>query len=395
MERCRLAILQLITKEMRDRKVAFIDRYIPYFVASTGCHLINMRNRVKHIYLRNKQPPDLRMHIMSVAPPGWCKTFFLEQFLGKYFSMFNGTNVGHAFLGKMTEAAWVGTIKFGAADEKTGEMSVNKIMGEAFKHKHDIVGIEEFSVLSEAMKGKGNTGSLDNALLTSLDSGNVYKSLAPGNLSYETCVTMWTGTQPGRFNLSAGLGRRFFFTEFIPRRVDMDIMDEADWEADSCSDDMGGLQEITDVLDEVKARIDGIQNISWDIAIKHELKKYPIPHYEKFLYRKCAMGYWLMSKDYGRDVVVELDATVKKMFKQEYSWRLNLKKGSQESQVLVILEEAGGLMKEHALKVRLLDFGVDWKHGTEIIGGMLHGRMIKLLNSTGGDRILSLVEGKR
>ncbi|GAH74472.1 unnamed protein product, partial [marine sediment metagenome] len=116
----------------------------------------------------------------------------------------------------MTGAGFVGTTKF-----KDGEKV--KELGLAEERPAAIIGIEEFSAVTNMFKAT-HSGELDTALLGALDSGYCYKRLASGPIKYQTFVTLQTGVQPARFNLSSGLGRRLLFIEFIPTRKDWNTL---------------------------------------------------------------------------------------------------------------------------------------------------------------------------
>jgi len=202
-----MSLLSLCMDELKYRKIGFVNEFAPFFIASTGCHLFNLRNKKDNIHLESGLMKDKRLHVMFVAPPGFSKSFWIKQFLKGDTCLYANTSLKKGFQGLMTEAGWVGTIKFITNAE--GETESKEFRGAAWRYRDGIIGIEEFSVLSDYFEGR--SGALDNAILTSLDDGSCYKSLAAGEMKYETNVSVFGGTQPTRFNLSSGLGRRFLF----------------------------------------------------------------------------------------------------------------------------------------------------------------------------------------
>ncbi|MBU0792030.1 MAG: hypothetical protein KKC55_16400, partial [Gammaproteobacteria bacterium] len=210
-------LMDTVLNYLKAREIVFSDRYMPYYVASAACHLCNIVNKEKQFYLESGAVPDLRLQIFLVSPPGYMKSFFLKILLDGPTSVFGGSIINTAFQGSMTEAGFVGTVKFGADDEPTTHY------GAAYEYSHHIVGIEEFNALTNAMKQE-HSSNLDNALLTALDSGMLVKRLGPGEISYSTNVTLFSGSQPARFDLSSGLGRRFLFIYFIPSKEEKELI---------------------------------------------------------------------------------------------------------------------------------------------------------------------------
>lgn len=90
-----------------------------------------------------------------LAPPGFSKTFWLEQFLRGIQAILKGSSIDIGFEGAMTEAGFVGTTKF-----VDGERRI--IRGCAKVFCDAIVGIEEFSALTEMMKAQYSK-QLDNS----------------------------------------------------------------------------------------------------------------------------------------------------------------------------------------------------------------------------------------
>ena len=207
-------VYEAILNELEARNVAYARKFPPYYISSLGCHIFNIMNQQKGIYTEAGLKVNTRQHIILVTVPGFGKSFWLRQFLENELSLVKGTKIGCTFESQMSEAGFVGTAKFnseGVAQESPGLCR---------NESNSIVGIEEFSAISAAVSQNYNAG-LDTALLTALDSGMVRKRLAAGKIEYQTNLSLWTGVQPARYELSSGLARRFLFLLLIPNFNDI------------------------------------------------------------------------------------------------------------------------------------------------------------------------------
>jgi len=351
---------ELMLRELEHRRCAHVEKFPPYFIASIGAHLFNTVNRVKRIYFEAGRLMDTRLHIMFVAPPGFSKTFWLEQFLRKGFGLLDDTFINTAFEGYMSEAGWVGTIRFGNG----GEPAVVK--GAAWTHRYSIIGVEEFSAISESMTSS-HSRQLDTAMLTSLDSGWVYKRLAAGSINYQTGATMWTGTQPQRFDLTSGLGRRFLFLQFIPTKKDRDMLTQRRREAKGITPDMKQLAAIKRGFQNIRMKLDDLKKIVFDRAIYDYLEKYRIPHYEEPLYERMLLGIALIRDEWKTVIRVGVDELGKMLVRQEAFWRDEIRRGTEQAEVLTILRDNEGKMKRKDLITELCYLGMDWERGEQVL----------------------------
>jgi len=177
----------LILTELEYRHCAYWNIYPWFYISSIGAHLFNVSSMVRQVLYISGLPYDTRMHIFLVTYPGFGKTFWLFQFLLPDTGLIAGTRVPVTFEGYVTEAGWVGQFS-GAADEENPES--NKRYGVAYQYATGIAGAEEFSGINAALS-QSHSKQLDSALLTSLDSGYVSKSLGPGSIKYKTSITLW------------------------------------------------------------------------------------------------------------------------------------------------------------------------------------------------------------
>ena len=179
-------IHEKILDELRSSKACHVDRFPPFYNFSIGAHLFNIFNKQTQTYFEARRIPDTRLQILFVAPPGGEKTFWMEQYLRGAQALLMDSSIETGWAGTMTEAGFVGTIKFENGEAKTSP-------GLCMRKSNAIVGIEEFAAISEAMKAE-YAKTLDPALLGALDSGWVYKDLAAGPLEYETHLTLWAAS---------------------------------------------------------------------------------------------------------------------------------------------------------------------------------------------------------
>jgi len=175
-------IFNLIEEEFVHRKCAHVDIYPRHFACSLGAHIFNLVNQETEVLVQSSIPVDLRQHIMFVAPPGFSKTFWMEQFVRGTWSILHETGIQHGFEGSTTEAGFVGS-----ATLVDGEPVITA--GLAKIYEWGICAFEEFSALTAMMRSH-HSRQLDAALLLALDKGYVVKRLRAGRIGYKTNVSV-------------------------------------------------------------------------------------------------------------------------------------------------------------------------------------------------------------
>ncbi|MEK6879650.1 MAG: hypothetical protein AABY22_08595, partial [Nanoarchaeota archaeon] len=73
---------------LKSLNILYVDKYIPYILCSIGAHVANLRNKKYEgvgnlFYGVSGSVPDLRLHLLTIAPPGFCleeKTPILTEF---------------------------------------------------------------------------------------------------------------------------------------------------------------------------------------------------------------------------------------------------------------------------------------------------------------------------
>ena len=358
---------------MTTRKVGFIDMVLPFYLSAACCHIINLENKKREFYFEHGQPADMRLHVFITAPPGYMKSFILKRFLDRQNSMFGQTSIKTAFMGQTTEAGFVGTIQL--ADGEPVQQP-----GMAYDFMDHILGIDEFSALTNTMT-TDHSKNLDNALLTALDSGYLIKRLAAGELRYETHLTLWAGSQPARFNLSSGLGRRFLFIYFVPTTYQQAQMRTFRRQGRGVVNDAKTADAVYHLTDKFVTSAATINEISYDDGIYTALDALDVPHYEEPLYEKMALGYSLATQPITPSFTVRLSDKISEMWQLEHDWRFKIKSGAQESQVMQFIVESPGI-DESTLKVKLMDFGMTFADVSASVDLLYRQRRIGIINDS-------------
>jgi len=367
-------LFELILEELKWRKSAQYERFPRFFISSIGAHLFNLTNQERRIYWQSGIMPNTRLHIMFVSPPGFSGTYWLEQFLRDDTAILKDSGVDSIFEGSITEAGFVGTVKF-----VDGTPVITA--GAAQMFNKSIIGIEEFSAITAMMQAP-HSRLLDSAMLAALDKGYVIKHLAGGRISYKTNLSLWCKTQPARYDLSSGLGRRFFFLNFIPTRKDREEVDNAYENGKNIKANIPRLLTIREKFKELQEMIKNIEIVSFDAKIRQHLRQRHIIHYERMLYEKMLIGYNIMRGKFGKELFVTLDDESINMINLEIYWRDEIRRGAQYAQAFAILRDNDGHIPEWKLKEELLLFGMDWVQGSSVIEELIR---LKALRRQGGE----------
>ncbi len=342
--------------ELKFRNCAYWDIYPWFYISSIGAHLFNVSSLVRQVLYISGLPYDTRMHMFLVTYPGFGKTFWLFQFLLQDTGLIGNTRIPVTMEGYMTEAGWVGQFT-GARDEEDPES--NKHYGIAFQYATGIAGAEEFSAINVALS-QSHSKQLDSALLTSLDSGYVSKSLGPGSIKYKTSITLWTGTQPARFDLTGGLGRRLTFMHFIPTDEDVELLRRTRREGFGKRHRTFNTVQARQQINLRKDEITQIKDVIMHKSIYEKLDKYKIMPYEEPLFERMAIGYWIMRGSFNDTLVLRMDKHLDRMFDLHYKWRGEVKRGSEFSQVLGYLRSQKNMKTEQSTYMNhLYNMGYD------------------------------------
>jgi len=297
------------------------------------------------------------------------KSFILKVLLSGPTSALGGTELKTTYSGNLTEAGFTGTIR---ATDDSGEPIIT--YGAAHDYADYIVGIEEFSALTTAMKQE-HSSNLDNALLTALDSGHLVKRLAAGEIRYDTDITLFAASQPTRFDLSSGLGRRFFFVNFIPSVAEKEKLKWCRRNSKGVRGDIGMLKKIGWDVTDVMKRIDELRSVKFTDEFMKSIDTLKVPHYIEPLFERLGIGYTIATTNFGSVLKVDITPELQKLMNVAKEWRTQISRGAEEQQVVRILE--AGEMGEIELKDELLDFGLQYGKSEELIGRLVKQKRIK------------------
>ena len=333
--------------------------------------MFNIINQEKHLFWAHGVIPNLRLHIMMVSPPGWMKSFTLKQMLRGPSSLFGETELNPVYASTMTEAGFVGTIKFGEGNEPV------RIPGLCEEYAESIIGIEEFSAIAQMME-VGYSRALDVAYLTALDDGWVTKRLAAGEIKFRTDMTLWAGTQPMRFDLTSGMARRLFFIQIVPTRRDKKIITVARRKGIGIVNKTEQTIIIGKLLNKLHKKIEKLEAIHFEKTLYKLMDRLGIPHFEESLYERLALGYNLVRTNFGKELFVRLDDTLRAMIIRGDQWRVQLKRGTRTAQVILTLRDYGGKMNINELRKILLDLSLSWSESSDIIRELIRDGTCKM-----------------
>jgi hypothetical protein len=359
-------------------KIAFASRFAPPFICSIGSHILNLENRKREFFTEHGRIGNLRVHVFFCAPPGHMKTLMLQKFLDGPTSIAGGVeDLQTGFEGAMTEAGFTGTIKV-----VNGEPV--KQFGAAYDHREGMIGIDEFAALTNSMKQEHSI-NLDSAMLTALDSGFVVKRLALGKIQYITDMTLLTGSQPARFNLTSGLGRRFIFIYFIPTRDESNEIKASRRQAKLAFPSTTTLYNLKANLHKMIESAHLVQKITFDKSIYDKLDRLSVPHYEEMLFERVAVGYTSAIQNGGGDstLAVTMDPELGNIFQKIYQWRLEIKKGAETTEVYQVVREMD-LCTVTQVKNRLTDFGLEYNKSTELLESLRRQGRIMFIKEKAG-----------
>jgi len=351
---------------LKQRGIQFVDEFIPYYLASFGCHMFNLANQAHKFYHYFDVLPDMRLHVIMVAPPGFSKSFFLKHLLHKDYGLLANIGIPVTFEGRMTEAGWTGRL----------DSSGSKTSGCAEIYARGIVGMEEFTALSLAMRQEHSL-TLEPALLASLDGGDVLKRVGPGVIKYTTWVTLWAGTTLARFDISGGLGRRFFYVYWVPKLADFKRLNDAVWRGENIKLPSNALQRFQGIVQNFIYNIDQVRSIRFDNSVRSLMDDRP--HFEQLLFRKFALGYWLVkhSDTISTNVTIQVTDELKALMEKAKKWRSQILADSEAWQVIAVVQSYGGSIPWGKLKAELIKYGINFMESDNLIRRLINNRQLK------------------
>lgn len=329
-----MSLFNLVMQEMHDRKAYLYETYTPFFICSYVAHAFNLLNQRDKIYWEGKRLPSMRCHLMFVAPPGYMKSFYMNNMGEPDSGIFSGSKLQMGFKQSMTEAGLIGTIR--VFEEVPYETD-----GVAKTYKDGILMVDEFSAITNAFKISYNN-QMDSQLLALLDHGRVNKDLAGGSISYQSNMTLWGGVQPARYDFTSGMGRRMIFMLFLPTRVDNDNLLDIMNTTRNMTVDPGKMQELWTEIDGWIEQMGQIKSIEFDSSVLRLYKRLNLNSFESPLFDRLLLSYHLAMYPASEHVVISAnDKIALDLVQREKKWRDDIVKGIPFIQIKRIIAMSG------------------------------------------------------
>lgn len=334
-----------------ESQIALVKKFLPPYICGIVNHILNIENQKREFYFEHGQVSNMRLHVFLCAPPGFMKTLILTKLLEGPHSILGGSeSVLSGFEGSMSEAGFVGSIKMINNEPIT-------TLGAAYEHKESILGIDEFAALTNIMKQEHSL-NLDNALLTALDKGYVRKRLAAGKITYSTQLSLFTGSQPARFDLTSGLGRRFWFEFFVPTKEEERRIKLMRRKGKNVPVPWGVLSDCRKFVDNIVSDVSQIKKITYSPSFYAMLDRINVPHYEEVLYEKFALGYYIAKQGVDSQIDISQTSDLYELIKQGNQFRVDLKAGAELSQLMIVIREMNNPSRSELTR-KMTDYGVE------------------------------------
>lgn len=326
-------IYDIVMDEVADRNIYKGEVYAPFFICSYATHCFNLVNQRREIYWESKRLPNLRLHLNFVAPPGFMKSFYMEQMGGGKYGIFRDTDIEIGYEQTLSEAGLVGTIR----NDGSGEV----IYGAASIYDKGCMLVDEFSGVTSAMKSQYNN-QMDTQLLAVLDHGRVRKRLSGGLLEYDTYMTLWAGVQPARFDLTSGLGRRLCYLLFLPTRTDNDMLMESIHKSRNLRPNLKELDELRRKIKKWRAQLERIEKLEFDDSVFNLYKGVGLFSFESSHFDRLILGYYLATHEPDVKMVVSAkEKGIRELVEREKSWRDSIVMGIDYVQMMKIIKVCG------------------------------------------------------
>jgi len=356
----------------KERKFIKTNLILPTYIASIGSHMFNFMNKHKKVYWYGDTIPDMRLHIFMVTIPGFGKTYLLNQFMSKYNGLLKDSAVNVGKIGSLTSSGLVGSVK----STPDGQTIVNK--GVLQKKADYILGSDEFSNITTSSKA-AHSANLINDLLSAFDDGEMHKDQSGGGIEYETFATVWGATQPGRYELKAGLPRRFAFVIYMPDISDVYKFRKIRQESQNVKLNVKRILEYRVNLAE---RYKDIKEVLTRIEFSDEWYKWIhkrfATHYEDMIYERILLGYWLMKiESIPQTLILGLNDEVEKIIDQQLDARLQIAKGIEKIKIMEVLKNMKQIKYQELLRL-LLTFGLPEKYILGSLDALIANKFISI-----------------
>jgi hypothetical protein len=305
--------------------------------------------------------PDLRQHIILVAPPGYGKSTAMKQLMHPDYGLLYTQDIIMRFEGYSSEAGMIGSI------ERQGK-NTEQIPGLFEEFKDGIIGIEEFFAVTQAMS-QGHSAHLEPALNQALLDGDVRKRLRGGVLEYETRLTMWGGTQTSRFEVAGGLIRRIMPEIWTPTQEDGEILKQALRQGINLTLNPQILLDFRDRVHTFNQEMKLIKEVTFTDDVFDYVQT--APHYRIPTLLRLALGYNLMNNKIEHKFVVSIDSELKKLIDISEHDRKVVIGDPEGDMVISIVNDSGGHLDRRTIKDRMIDFSVRYDVSDELINRLV------------------------
>ena len=382
-----ISVYDMSLSYLADMKMLWPERFTPYYLASVGCHLLNLRNRKQLgkgyiFHTEGGLVPDCRLNLLMVCPSGYGKSYTPRRFIaGKSMvGLLDRSEIAAVFRGYMTEAGLVGTFKDG-----------EEVRGLAYTHRDAILCLNELSaVQSEGPDSK----KLEEALLDFLDDGCVHKTLSGGELDYQSYASLWAGTQHSRFRLAAGMGRRLFLMEFLPSRQERRQLKLNKRAARGIKPDFQRLGQICRAWDCLRKEL-AVQELDWDEDLYDYMDELDsdMTHNDEELNSRLAMGYNLVRyyEPGEKTLQVNMDKDLEDLIYKGYQWRQSILGDSAGAQIMSLLKEHPDGMPMSQLKKMAQAYGLTYGETADILRDLEKHEAIVMAKARTKGRPVTLV----
>lgn len=376
-----MEIMEMVLEEMKSRKAYLYDIYTPYYVCSYAMHCFNLLNLESKIYWQSKRLPNMRLHLMFIAPPGYMKSYYMDNMgADDTCGIFANTQIKLGVEQAVTEAGLIGTFIY--VNDSPVENS-----GSARLYKDGIMIIDEFSAMTNAMKTTYNN-QLDTQLLSALDHGRIRKRLGSGFIEYQTNFTMWGGVQPARYDFTSGMGRRMWFMLFLPTKQDNDILLRRMSETRNIATDPVHMGQIWSKIDTWVDRMKIIKSIRFDDSVLDMYQELGIYSYDANLMDRLLLGYHLAT--YGPEERMKITVDDKRLvtlMEREKRWRDNINNDIVIAHMQKMIA-SGGVCRDNCYiipKKQLIQdalmIGLNGHQVTEVVADMVKMGIVSIKNN--------------
>jgi len=201
--------------------------------------------------------------------------------------------------------------------------------------------------------------------------------LASGVIEYVTNVTLQCGVQPARYDLTSGLGRRFLFITYIPRKEDFQLLKLARRRGKARKFNPVYTDHIRSEIAKLVSRVNQIEEVEFTEKVYGAFDRLGLVHYEDQLFERLMVGYTVMRGRFGKTLRVDLDKEAWRLLQRAAKARRDVQRGAAYLQVYTILKENGGEADVGYVRERLLLYGLDWEQSSELISTMLRIGLLK------------------